>query len=104
MRVQASIGAGIEGRDQRPQQAQETAAEMPKVGLPALLPMSRRPGTERRPQTRALSAVIAQLAASSGDHPSTRARRRAEPAEGASLYSLAAAVTPAARKKTIRFL
>lgn len=104
MRVEASIGARIEGRSHRASGQQGKTPEMQRAALPALITSKPRPGLERSPQARPLATVIAQLAAAAGDHPSTRARRRAGPAEGASLYGLATAVTPQAPQTTIRVL
>lgn len=104
MRIEASIGAGIKGRSQQPSVPLEEAPQTAKASLPAVIPMKLRPALERRPQIRPLATVIAQLAAVAGDHPSTRARRRAEPFEGANLYGLATAVTPQAPQTTIRIL
>lgn len=104
MRVQASIGAGIEGRSKQPSRPVEEAPQAAKATLPAVIPSSRRPGMEQRPRLRPLATVVAQLAATAGGHPSTRARRRAEPSEGAHLYGLATAITPQTPKTILRVL
>lgn len=104
MRIQASVGTGINGRSQQSASPREAVAEAVRTNLPAVVPAPARPAMAHRPQVRPLATVIAQLAAGAGDHPFTRARRRAEPSEGASLYALAAAVTPQAQKTIIRIL
>lgn len=104
MRVQASIGAGIEGHSHQATRPQEVMPDAHKANLPVGLAASPHPGLKRSFQTRPLAAVLAQLTANANDYPWTRARRRAEPEEAASLYGLAAAVTPPAHKSIIRIL
>ncbi len=102
MRVSASVGTGIGRRPQPFAPAKDKTLEL-KRNLPAVIPTpQRRPASEQSIRVRPLACVIAQLAAHAGDHPCTRARRRAEPSEGASLYGVAAAIAAPARKTTIR--
>lgn len=98
MRISASVNVGIEGRAKRfaaPQEAANTGRNLPAV---LAVRSVDRPSVEQQPSTRPLASVLAQLAASAGDHPFTRARRRADPAEAASVYGLAAQAQAPARK------
>jgi hypothetical protein len=91
MQLVASQSAGL-GFERRHTAlvATESAAEPVRTALPAIIPTrapeSRTPTTRNRP----LSALIAQLIAGAEDMPSSRIRRRADPAAGMDAYQTAA--------------
>lgn len=103
MRVTASIGAGIEGRSKRSANAINAAEADSLPNLPMVIAQAR-PAKEQSRRILPLASILAQLAAHAGDHPTTRARRRADPMEGANLYGMAASVSAPAKKNTIKIV
>ena len=105
MRISADIGVGVRSGPHSGDSTERDAPAQPTAGLPAVIaPHADCPAKEHRSSFRPHPGVIAQLAAHAGDHPGTRARRRADPADGANLYNLATAIAEPTRKNTIRIV
>ena len=100
MRISASTGTGLGlGPRNAAAGARHNAGEPVRAALPALLPQpDRPPQTNYATRGRAVTGLLAQLAAGAEDLPATRARRRADPQAGAECYRaiarLDAAQTP----------
>jgi hypothetical protein len=104
MRISATPGTAIDP-DRSNRSAHTTVTAEPEAPVPnsALVPVAvDRRFSERSASNRPLAALLAQLMANAQNLPATRARRRADPGEGARLYRAVASLAAVSRPHTRR--
>jgi len=106
MRITATSGPVIDSnrRDQSAPTTTRTESAAP-VSTSALVPV--RTGvrtTERLASGRPVAALLAQLVAGTQNLPVSRARRRADPGDGARLYRAVAGLDAAAQPRTLHIV
>ena len=104
MRISTNPGTAIDpNRSHHSARAPVTAEAKALASDCALVPVAvDRRFSKRSASSRPAAAVLAQLMASAQNFPATRARRRADPGEGAKLYRAVASLDSAPRPHTRR--
>jgi hypothetical protein len=104
MRISATHGTAIDPeRGHHSAHAQVKAeAEAPASDSALVSVAVDRRFSERSASSRPLATLLAQLMANAQNFPTTRARRRADPGEGARIYRAAASLDAAPRPHTRR--
>jgi len=104
MRISAAPSTAIDpDRSHHSAHAPVTAEPEAPASDSALVPVAvDRRFSKRSASSRPLAALLAQLMANAQNFPTTRARRRADPGEGAKLYRAVASLDVALRPHTRR--